>query len=299
MDKFRRRAFEFLVATDVAARGLDVDDLEVVFNFDLPNDAEDYTHRIGRTGRAGKSGLAFTFVSGRELYKLQGMVQFARLKIRRATVPSLDQVEEARANVFFEKLRSTLAAKQFSSQEQMIARLIDEGYASTDISSALIHMLQGLPTGKKSASGKRPVLVKEEADKREKPAYGGPRPHGTGKEKAPSESFGPRPEDDRDDDDAPGRSKYPRAPRTGREPGMAALFLNVGRKHLVTPADIVGKIAGVTRLSGEIIGAIDIHQRHTLVDVREEQAQQIVKKLTGIQLKGTVLAPSLVGTGKT
>ena len=77
MDKFRRRAFEFLVATDVAARGLDVDDLEVVFNFDLPNDAEDYTHRIGRTGRAGKSGRAFTFVSGREIYKLQGMVRFA------------------------------------------------------------------------------------------------------------------------------------------------------------------------------------------------------------------------------
>ncbi len=113
MDKFRRRAFEFLVATDVAARGLDVDDLEVVFNFDLPNDAEDYTHRIGRTARAGKSGRAFTFVSGRELYKLQGMMQIARLKIRRESIPSLDQVEEARANVFFEKIRATLEAKEF------------------------------------------------------------------------------------------------------------------------------------------------------------------------------------------
>jgi len=82
MEKFRKRAFEFLVATDVAARGLDVDDLEVVFNFDLPNDAEDYTHRIGRTARAGKSGKAVTFVSGRELYRLQSMVRFANLKIR-------------------------------------------------------------------------------------------------------------------------------------------------------------------------------------------------------------------------
>jgi ATP-dependent RNA helicase DeaD len=78
MDKFRRRGFEFLVATDVAARGLDVDDLEVVFNFDLPNDAEDYTHRIGRTGRAGRKGKAFTFVAGRELYKLQSMVRYGR-----------------------------------------------------------------------------------------------------------------------------------------------------------------------------------------------------------------------------
>ncbi|MBI3887395.1 MAG: DEAD/DEAH box helicase, partial [Opitutae bacterium] len=68
MEKFKRKGFEFLIATDVAARGLDVDDLEVVFNFDLPNDAEDYTHRIGRTGRAGKKGRAVTFVSGREIY---------------------------------------------------------------------------------------------------------------------------------------------------------------------------------------------------------------------------------------
>ena len=93
MEKFRRRGFEFLIATDVAARGLDVDDLEVVCNFDLPNDAEDYTHLIGRTGRAGKTGKAFTFVSGRELYKLQSMVRYAKLNIRRERLPSLDEVE--------------------------------------------------------------------------------------------------------------------------------------------------------------------------------------------------------------
>src|SRR3954465_13999110 len=105
MDKFRRRGFEFLVATDVAARGLDVDDLEVGFNFDLPNDAEDYTHRIGRAGRAGKTGMAFTFVAGRELYKMQNMIHYGRLNIRRERVPSMDEVEEARGNVFFERIR--------------------------------------------------------------------------------------------------------------------------------------------------------------------------------------------------
>jgi ATP-dependent RNA helicase DeaD len=181
MDKFRRRAFEFLVATDVAARGLDVDDLEVVFNFDLPNDAEDYTHRIGRTGRAGKSGLAFTFVSGREIYKLHGMVQFARLKIRRETIPSLDQVEEARASLFFEKLRATLEAKRFPSHERTVGRLLDEGHSSTDIASALIHLLQGSPAGKKAGPGKRPAAARDDADKREKRPYGGPRPHGSQK----------------------------------------------------------------------------------------------------------------------
>jgi len=143
MEKFRRRGFEFLVATDVAARGLDLDDLEVVFNFDLPNDAEDYIHRIGRTGRAGKSGRAFTFVSGRELYKLQNMVRFGQLKIRRERVPSLDQVEEARENVFFEKLRATLDAGAYRKQDRMIDRLLEQGYPSTDIAAALIHLLQG------------------------------------------------------------------------------------------------------------------------------------------------------------
>src|SRR5258708_16324908 len=155
MEKFRRRGFEFLVATDVAARGLDVDDLEVVFNFDLPNDAEDYTHRVGRTGRAGRTGQAFTFVSGQELYQLQSMVRWAKLSIRRGKIPSLDEVEEARANVFFEKIRATLEAKQFTPHDRMIDRLLDQGFASTDICSALIHLLQGAP----NASGGWPAAA--------------------------------------------------------------------------------------------------------------------------------------------
>src|SRR5688572_2025485 len=163
MEKFRERKFEFLIATDVAARGLDVDDLEVVINFDLPNDAEDYTHRIGRTGRAGKSGRAFTFVSGQEIYKLQSMVRWAKLHIRRERLPSLDEVEEARANVFFEKIRTTLEAKTFKPHDRMIDRLLDEGYASTDICSALIHLLQAGSTATNvppPGSGPTPALAK-------------------------------------------------------------------------------------------------------------------------------------------
>ncbi|HRE84168.1 MAG TPA: ATP-dependent helicase, partial [Opitutaceae bacterium] len=112
-------------------------------NFDLPNDAEDYTHRIGRTGRAGREGKAFTFVSGRDLWKLQSMVRFGKLRIRRENVPSIDQVEEARANLFFEKLRATLDQAAFRKQDRIIDRLLEQGYPSTDICSALIHLLQG------------------------------------------------------------------------------------------------------------------------------------------------------------
>jgi len=276
MEKFRRRGFEFLVATDVAARGLDVDDLEVVFNYDLPNDGEDYTHRIGRTGRAGKSGRAITFVAGRELYKLQSMVRFAKLKIRRENVPSLDQVEEARENVFFEKLRSTLDAAEFCKQDRMIDRLLEQGYPSTDIASALIHLLVN---GDKSA------------EKAVAPAPGVP--------KAPSLSAAMpakpvAPAGDWDAEDAaraiPQRhKKYEPPARTGREAGMVPLFMNVGRKDLVTPADVVGKIAGVTRLPANVVGAIDLHQRHLLVDVAEDQAELIIEKLNGIRMKGETL----------
>jgi ATP-dependent RNA helicase DeaD len=352
MDKFRRRAFEFLVATDVAARGLDVDDLEVVFNFDLPNDAEDYTHRIGRTGRAGRKGQAFTFVSGQELYKLQSMVRWARLDIRRGKIPSLDEVEEARSNVFFERIRATLDEKKFKPHDQMIDRLLDQGYASTDICSALIHLLQasggagGAPVssavtkpdfGPKKAPSS-PATKGEKTDRgmeglKSKSTEGGasraPRavewreasppfaPQGamsnvgkpgsgvdvgdakpSGRGEAAPRSDPPAAAAEKPGTRSPrGKPKYDRPPRTGREPGMVTVFFNVGRKQLVTPADVVGKIAGVTRLPAEVVGAIDIHQRHTLVDVAESEAELVVKKLTGIKLKGVALAP-LRATGE-
>ncbi|OAM89422.1 DEAD/DEAH box helicase [Termitidicoccus mucosus] len=331
MEKFRRRGFEFLIATDVAARGLDVDDLEVVFNFDLPNDAEDYTHRIGRTGRAGKSGRAFTFVSGRELYKLQSMVRYGKLNLRRERVPSLDLVEEARENQFFEKLRATLDDGAFAKQDRIIDRLLEQGYTSTDIIAALIHIMQG--DGKPAAAPKKqerepcdnggtasvPSAARQRAqrDTGVPPVDGAPRrqsqDHGQAARAAPRDAAAApanrardkhdlaqtfSPEDDTCDPGEPGparpsKQKYERPARTGREAGFATLFFNVGRKDLVTPADIVGKVTGVTRLPASVVGAIDIHQRHTLVDVDENEAAFIVQKMEGIRVKGAVLKPAL------
>ncbi len=285
MDKFRRRDFEFLVATDVAARGLDVDELEVVFNYDLPNDAEDYTHRIGRTGRAGKEGKAFTFVSGRELYKLQAMVRFGKLKIRRETVPSLEQVEEARENVVFEQLRATLTTGDFHRQDRMIDRLLEQGFASTDIASALLHLLQ---RGQGGGDGRRPTEASAP-----RPSANERPPRGAPAAERPQRAPAGRGEDDFEPERS-AKQKYERPARTGREPGFTALFFNVGRKHLVTPGDLVGKIAGVTRLPAAIVGAIDLHQRHSLVDVAEEHVPVVLKKLQGIRLKGEMLKPALV-----
>lgn len=296
MEKFRRRAFDFLVATDVAARGLDIDDLEVVFNFDLPNDAEDYTHRIGRTGRAGRKGRAFTFVSGQEIYKLQSMVRWARLDIRRGRIPSLDEVEEARTNVFFEKIRTTLEAREFKPHDAMIDRLLDQGYISTDICSALIHLLQGsaVAAEKKQPAGRaQPARSAKAAPAWAKAVAAGAEPAAPPVARNDDSESASRPGEAAAE--RAGKPRHDRPARTGREVGMATIFLNIGRKDLVSVADIVGKIAGVTRLPATVVGAIDIHQRHSLVDVAEANADVVVKKLTGIKIKGVALAPARAG----
>ncbi len=267
MSKFRDRKFEFLIATDVAARGLDVDDLEVVFNFDLPNDAEDYTHRIGRTGRAGKSGQAFTFVSGREIYKMQFMIRTAKLKIRRERIPSIDQVEEARDNVFFEKIRSTLEAAEFKNQDRMIDRLVDQGYAATDIAAALIHLLRGTePTPPPPPAPVEPARPRFEDERPQRPA--------------------PRKPFQRDEPPAP-RGPWKR--RTGNEPGFTTVAINVGRAHAVSPSDIVGKIAGVTRITAKEIGAIDLLDQESYVDIADANVDLVLNKLPGVMMRGVRL----------
>src|ERR1041385_7238385 len=142
MNKFRKSGLEFLVATDVAARGIDVDDVEVVFNYDLPYDGEDYVHRIGRTGRKGRSGRAISFASGREVFQIRNIERYANIRIHRGKIPTVDEVDEARANVFLDKLRLTLRSGEFKRQDHLIERLLEEGFSSTDIASALLHQLQ-------------------------------------------------------------------------------------------------------------------------------------------------------------
>jgi ATP-dependent RNA helicase DeaD len=142
MLKFRKSGLEFLVATDVAARGIDVDDVEVVFNYDLPYDGEDYVHRIGRTGRKGRSGRAISFASGREVFQIRNIERYTNMRITRGKPPTADEVHEARANVFLDKLRTTLKAGEYKKQDSLIERLMEEGFDSTDIASALLHHLQ-------------------------------------------------------------------------------------------------------------------------------------------------------------
>ncbi len=128
MNKFRKSGLEFLVATDIAARGIDVDDVQVVFNYDLPYDVEDYLHRIGRTGRAGRSGRAISFAAGRELFQIYNIERYTKVKMHHGRPPTQNEVDEARANVFLDKLRVTLQSGDYKRQDQLIERLLEEGF---------------------------------------------------------------------------------------------------------------------------------------------------------------------------
>jgi ATP-dependent RNA helicase DeaD len=142
MNRFRKSGLEFLVATDVAARGIDVENIEVVFNYDLPYDGEDYVHRIGRTGRQGRSGRAISFASGREVFQIRNIERYTNTRIHRGHAPTVVEVEEARANSVLDKIRATLKSGEYKRQDQFIERLLEEGFSSTDIASALLHQLQ-------------------------------------------------------------------------------------------------------------------------------------------------------------
>jgi ATP-dependent RNA helicase DeaD len=142
MNKFRKSGLEFLVATDIAARGIDVDDVQVVFNYDLPYDGEDYVHRIGRTGRAGREGRAISFVSGRELFQIRNIERYTNMRIHRARIPTEAEVEDARANTFLTKIRTALQAGEGKDNQHLIERLLEEGFSSTDIAAACLALLQ-------------------------------------------------------------------------------------------------------------------------------------------------------------
>ena len=184
MNKFRKSGLEFLVATDVAARGIDVENIEVVFNYDLPYDGEDYVHRIGRTGRQGRSGRAISFASGREVFQIRNIERYTNTRIQRGQPPTVVEVEEARANAVLDKIRATLKSGEYKRQDQLIERLLEEGFSSTDIASALLHHLQG------GEGAPAPKVAREESSSP---------PEVPRRREAGGKSFEPRPARQRDE----------------------------------------------------------------------------------------------------
>ena len=234
MDDFRSGKVDILIATDVAARGIDVDDVDMVFNYDIPQDEEYYVHRIGRTGRAGRSGMALSFISGKEVYKLKDIERYCKTKILAKPVPSLDDVKNTKLDNMFDKIRQTIEEGGLTDMVNLVEEHVNqEEYTSMDMAAALLKMLIG------------DTLDREDE----------------------VEEF----HFDTDKDDS----------------RMVRLFINIGKKDKIKPANILGAIAGESGMPGTLVGAIDMMDNYTFVDVPAIHAEKILKAMNdNVQIKG-------------
>jgi ATP-dependent RNA helicase DeaD len=232
IEKLRAGALEIVVATDVAARGLDVDRISHVVNFDIPSDVEVYVHRIGRTGRAGRSGKAVLFVTPRERRMLQEIERFTGRPITPMTMPSAADVAARRKELFKDALRRAVENEELDLHMPVIEELVEEGFDLTELAAAAASL----------ARRDRPV----EADVVEPP---------------------------------------PREPRPARD-GMVRLFLDAGRLAGIRAGDIVGAIANEAGISGREIGAIDIHDRFSLVEIPERHHERVIERMSRATLRG-------------
>jgi ATP-dependent RNA helicase DeaD len=272
MNQFRSGRLELLVATDVAARGLDINDIEVVVNYDVPRDEEYYVHRIGRTARAGKSGRAFTFVAGREMGKLAEIQKFAKTRIRRQRVPSIDDVEEIRNTAVLEKVRQLMETEAAKKYIAMVEKLTEDDHSSLDVAAALLQMVMEKDGKAVSAVAPRGDAVQSvwpaagEADFNSGAAGTKRRTIEPGKHKGLQ---------------AAGKV----APRLVPSE-TTRLMIKLGKIQGIRPGDIVGAITGETDLTGRQIGAIEIHDAFSLVDVPTAVVASLIEVMSRTQIKG-------------
>ncbi len=249
IERLKQGSLDILVATDVAARGLDVERINLVVNYDIPSDTESYIHRIGRTGRAGRRGDAILFVAPRERRMLYAIEKATRQKIEPLELPSTEMVNNKRIADFKQSISDALAAGELDFMQSLVEQYQQEhDVPALEIAAALA----------KIAIGDRPWLLQPEKEKparRQAEPRREPKPH---KERA-----GPaRPE-----------------PQSQPPKGMERFRLEVGRQHSVKPGNIVGAIANEAGLDAEHIGHIDIHADFSLVDLPIGMPKEVFQDL--------------------
>ena len=268
VDRLRNGRTDLLVATDVAARGLDIDSLTHVVNHDVPKSPESYVHRIGRVGRAGREGVAITLVAPASVRHLRNIERLTGTPVPVAPVPTVADLAGARVERTKATLRERLLADRKTAGRgaddgvaAMIAALSDE-FDAIEVAAAAVRMARDV-SGAPEDEIDIPV-VSAPRERRDRDGRGGP---------------GGR----RDREFGGSRGQGPRPPRAG----TTRLFVSAGRAAGVRPQDIVGALANESRLSGRDIGAIQIHERHALVEVPEHAADDVLRSLRGVTtLKG-------------
>jgi ATP-dependent RNA helicase DeaD len=273
---------DIVVATDVAARGLDVERIGHVVNFDVPTDTESYVHRIGRTGRAGRSGEAILFIAPRERGLLGAIERATRQKIEPMELPSVQSVNATRVGKFKQQVLDALAKGDATPYREIIESIEREhGVAATDIAAALASLLRGeTPLLLAASDAPRPFRERERdagpgrdfdrGNRDERPRNAG---HDRSGDVAAPAHF-----------DRPG----PRRAR-GDEPEMESFRVEVGHDHGVKPGNIVGALANEAGLEGRDIGRIDVRSDHSLVDLPGGMPREIFQQLQSVRVVGQEL----------
>ena len=269
MQAFRSGKTELLVATDVAARGLDIPHVSHVMNFDVPASPEAYVHRIGRTGRAGRAGEAITLVEPRERWLLQNIERLTKSKIDMVTLPTVTDLQAKRLDRMRTEIQEILEGKKID-RFRMMATTLTEKFDPVDVAAAAIQLASGLKDG--------------ETTEQEIPAIR------DRSQETPQTSRRPRREPPSWTQDSKSRGKAGRQSekrnRMSRSTPMATLHFSVGKNANIRPGDFVGAIANEAGLNSNVIGPIKISDQYSLVTVPEELAQGIIKALGRTRIKG-------------
>jgi ATP-dependent RNA helicase DeaD len=262
IEQLKSGKLDFLIATDVAARGLDVDRISHVINYDIPNETDAYIHRIGRTGRAGRTGEAILFITPREQHLLRRIEQTTRQKISRMELPSTKFINDKRIARFKQRITDAIAGGELELYQKVIEDYSQEkNIPAIEIAAALARSMQG----------KEPLLVKplpEQAKPlREKDR--GNRINERGRSQK------------REHINTHSEKKSPQGLRRQRKAmaGMETYRIEVGSLHNVQPGSIVGAIANEAGLDSSLIGRIDIHDKYSLIDLPEGMPREIYKDL--------------------
>lgn len=293
MSKFKAGVTTILVATDVAARGIDVSGLDGVINYDIPLDEEYYVHRIGRTGRAGMSGKAFSLVARDEKYRLRQIEGYTKVKIEKGVIPSYEDIVGVRKARFVENIAETIKTSDDSNLfGDILETLHHSGFTTEQIVGAMAKQIMGVQKNEYSD-----VNLAWEERRSDRGGERGGREDRGGREQRSGGRFGDRFGNDRggredrfgrrDSRAEGGRDGGRDAKRSATpEAGMTRLFLSLGRKDHILPKDIVGAIAGEANIPGKTIGAIDIYDKFTFVDVPERDARAVLRAMDGNTIKG-------------
>ncbi|HUM83931.1 MAG TPA: DEAD/DEAH box helicase [Lachnospiraceae bacterium] len=294
MNSFRKGRTEILVATDVMARGIDVEDIEAVFNYDIPQDDEYYVHRIGRTGRAGRKGTAFSFVVGRDVYKLREIQRYCKTKIIPQAIPSLGDITEIKAEKILDQA-SKLIENEDVDLEPMRGmidkRIFEDEVSSMDLAAALLKLQMGEDSDEDMLADARTPRDLDDLDDR-KAGGRGRNQEGRGRGRdGRGRNFDDRGRggDDRGKN-LDGRKLHVRRREEDNnihsDDDMVRLFINIGRNQHVRPGDIVGAIAGESGISGRMVGAIDLYDSYSFVDVDRQNAEKVMKAMRNVKIRG-------------